>query len=162
MLTEIRAKINRNEQANGEANGQKSARLMKMKSQQRYCCTNSNLITSLVLFSQQQRLSQSDEVYAALRLDNRVVATTDFKSMGKDCWNQMFTLDLNRSRELEVEIYYRDTRSMCAFLVIRIGDYIEPSKTVRKTLELEPQGQLFAEVRIFAFNSICSINHSSV
>lgn len=72
---------------------------------------------------------------------------TDFKSMGKECWNQLFTIDLDRARELEVEVYYKDSRSMCAFLVIRIGDYIEPCKAHCKVLELEPQGQLFAEVR---------------
>jgi len=130
LLSEIRSKSNRNEPTNGEANGQKSARLVKMNRQQ----------------SSQQRLSQSDEVYAALRLDNRVVGTTDPKSLSKECWTQSFTLDLDRAKELEIEIYYRDSRSMCAFLVLKIGDYIESGGAHRKTLELEPQGQLFAEI----------------
>ncbi|KAI6191453.1 Kinase domain protein [Aphelenchoides bicaudatus] len=131
LLTDVRTKSNRNDQANGEANGQKPARLAKLKSQQ----------------SQQQRLSQSDDVYAALRLDNRVVAVSDTKSMGKDCWNQTFTIDLDRAKELEVEVSYRDPRSMCAFAVIRIGEYVELGGLNRKTLELEPQGRLFVEIR---------------
>lgn len=69
--------------------------------------------------------------------------------MGKDCWKQLFTLDLDRARELEIEIYYRDPRSMCAFLVIRIGDYIEPYTTHNKTLDLEPQGHLSVEVGFY-------------
>lgn len=145
LLTDVRAKLNRNDQLNGDANGQKPARLAKLKSQQRYAFYWINITYSIQYFSQQQRLSQSDEVYAALRLDNRVVATTDTKSMGKECWNQLFTVDLDRAKELEIEVSYRDPRSMCAFSVIRIGDYVESAGTTKKILELEPQGQLFAE-----------------
>lgn len=100
--------------------------------------------------SQQHRFSQSDEVYAALRLDNRVVDTTDSKPMGKDCWIQFFTLDLDRAKELEIEVSYKDPRSMCAFSVIRIGDYVDSMGTHKKTLELEPQGQLFVEVIVLS------------
>lgn len=141
MLTELRAKGNRSKATNGDTNGQKFEASNKMGQQGLVEITKR---FKLFLFS--QRVSQSDEVYAALRLDNRVVATTDCKSMGKDCWNQMFTIDLERARELEIEVYYRDSRSMCAFVVIRIGDYIGSSITHQKLLNLEPQGQLFVEV----------------
>ena len=88
------------------------------------------------------------------------MATTDTKSMGKECWNQLFTIDLDRAKELEIEVSYRDPRSMCAFSVIRIGDYVESAGTTKKILELEPQGQLFAEVGLMEFSLISTVTDS--
>lgn len=89
----------------------------------------------------------SDDVFALLRLDNRALHTTEARAAGERCWDQEYSLNLERSKELEIEIYYCDTRSMCAFVVLRLGDYIDAG-TRRKQLDLEPQGQLHIEVRV--------------
>lgn len=59
-----------------------------------------------------------------------------------------FTLIHFQSRELEIEIRYRDWRSICAFTVVKLGDIVEPSARAGMVLNLEPQGDLFAEVYI--------------
>lgn len=53
-----------------------------------------------------------------------------------------------QSKELEIEIRYRDWRSICAFTVVKLGDIVEPSERAGMVLNLEPQGDLFAEVHI--------------
>ena len=95
--------------------------------------------------SQTKGISQTDEIFALLRLDNRALHVTESKSAGERCWDQQFSLNLERSKELEIEVYYCDTRSMCAFVVLRLGDCLDAG-TRKKQLELEPQGQLHIEV----------------
>lgn len=51
-----------------------------------------------------------------------------------------------QSKELEIEIRYRDWRSICAFTVVKLGDIVEPAERAGMVLNLEPQGDLFAEV----------------
>ncbi|KAI6211226.1 hypothetical protein M3Y96_00411400 [Aphelenchoides besseyi] len=88
----------------------------------------------------------TDEIYAALRLDNHVMAQTESKPAGPSCWNQQFSLELDRAKELEIEIYYRDGDAMCAFMVLRLGDYLDADTGI-KTLPLEPQGRLDVSIR---------------
>ncbi|KAI6206234.1 hypothetical protein M3Y94_00884500 [Aphelenchoides besseyi] len=88
----------------------------------------------------------TDEIYAALRLDNHVMAQTESKPGGPSCWNQQFSLELDRAKELEIEIYYRDGDAMCAFMVLRLGDYLDADTGI-KTLPLEPQGRLDVAIR---------------
>ncbi|KAI6243206.1 Serine/threonine-protein kinase N2 [Aphelenchoides fujianensis] len=96
----------------------------------------------------QKSVSHSDEVYAALRLDNHVLARSEARPPSSQCWNQQFVLELDRAKELEIELYYRDADTMCAFMVLRLGDYLEnvPQTT---TLPLEPQGQIDVQIRYF-------------
>uniref|UniRef100_A0A1A8NVN4 non-specific serine/threonine protein kinase n=1 Tax=Nothobranchius rachovii TaxID=451742 RepID=A0A1A8NVN4_9TELE len=61
----------------------------------------------------------SGEVSAMLKVDNQIVGQTHWRQMGKEAWGQNFSIELERSRELE-------RHGMC--------------------LELEPQGILFIEV----------------
>lgn len=35
---------------------------------------------------------------------------------------------------------------MCAFVVIKLGDIVEPAERTGVVLQLEPEGELFAEV----------------
>uniref|UniRef100_A0A1I7RKC9 protein kinase C n=1 Tax=Bursaphelenchus xylophilus TaxID=6326 RepID=A0A1I7RKC9_BURXY len=127
--------------SNGHGEGSRSARKMS-RQQSPPVCTN---CLTVLTASHQNKLGQ-DEVFATLRLDNRVVATTEARPVRENCWNQTFDLELDRTKELEIEVYYRESRSMCAFLVLRLGEYIEPGLH-KKTFELEPRGQLICELR---------------
>lgn len=56
-----------------------------------------------------------------------------------------FSIDLDKSRELEVGIYWRDWRSLCAIKFLRLEEFIDDIRH-GMALQLEPQGLLFAEV----------------
>ncbi|KAI1718759.1 protein kinase domain-containing protein [Ditylenchus destructor] len=104
--------------------------------------------TSLsTFFSQNAKFANADEVYATVRIDSKAVATTDSKPMSNHCWDQVFNIDLDRAKELEVEAYYRDARSMCAFVVLKLGDLIERNQTSGIVLDMEPQGSVFIEFK---------------
>jgi protein kinase N len=53
---------------------------------------------------------------------------------------------LDKSRELEIGIYWKDWRSLCALKFLRLEDFIDDVRH-GMALQLEPQGLLFAEVR---------------
>uniref|UniRef100_A0A7I4KH27 Hr1 repeat family protein n=1 Tax=Brugia malayi TaxID=6279 RepID=A0A7I4KH27_BRUMA len=93
------------------------------------------------------KLSPNDEVTATLLLDSREVACTDSRPVSQQAWDQHFSIDLDRSKELEIEIRYRDWRSICAFTIVKLGDIVEPSERAGMVLNLEPQGDLFAEFK---------------
>ncbi|KAE9551371.1 hypothetical protein FO519_005425 [Halicephalobus sp. NKZ332] len=103
-------------------------------------------------YSQNTRGSQSDEVYAVLKVDGHSVTQTESHSPGKQCWDHRATVNLDRMKELEVEVYYRDHRSMCAFAVIKLGTLIEKQERKDSTglvVPLEPQGTVFIEFTYF-------------
>ncbi|KAG7277379.1 hypothetical protein CRUP_033334 [Coryphaenoides rupestris] len=56
----------------------------------------------------------TDEISAVLKLDNTVVGQTSWRPGSNQSWDQKFTLELDRSRELEISVYWRDWRSLCA------------------------------------------------
>jgi protein kinase N len=58
-----------------------------------------------------------------------------------------FSIDLDKSRELEIGIYWRDWRSLCAIKFLRLEEFIDDIRH-GMALQLEPQGLLFAEVMI--------------
>ncbi|CAG9536039.1 unnamed protein product [Cercopithifilaria johnstoni] len=93
------------------------------------------------------KFSPNDEVTATVLLDSREVATTDSRPASQQAWDQHFSIDLDRSKELEIEIRYRDWRSICAFTVVKLGDIVEPSERAGMVLKLEPQGDLFVEFK---------------
>lgn len=62
------------------------------------------------------------------------------------CWDLRFTIDLDRNRELEIQIYWHDWRSLCAVKFLRLEDFIDDNRH-GMTLHLEPQGILFAEIK---------------
>lgn len=59
-----------------------------------------------------------------------------------------FSIDLDKSRELEIGIFWRDWRSLCAVKFLRLEEFIDDIRH-GMALQLEPQGLLFAEVRLF-------------
>ncbi|KAK7161400.1 hypothetical protein R3I94_004164 [Phoxinus phoxinus] len=90
----------------------------------------------------------SSEVSAVLKLDNSVVGQTAWKMVGEQGWDQTFTIDLERSREMEMAVYWKDYRSLCALKFLKLEDFLDNQKH-RVQLELEPQGLLLAEVTFF-------------
>nr|XP_020650227.1 serine/threonine-protein kinase N2 isoform X2 [Pogona vitticeps] len=90
----------------------------------------------------------SNEVCAVLKLDNTVVDQTSWKPISNQSWDQKFTLELDRSRELEISVYWRDWRSLCAVKFLRLEDFLDNQRH-GMCLYLEPQGTLFAEVTFF-------------
>uniref|UniRef100_A0A6Q2XEW1 protein kinase C n=1 Tax=Esox lucius TaxID=8010 RepID=A0A6Q2XEW1_ESOLU len=89
-----------------------------------------------------------DEISAVLKLDNTVVGQTSWRPVSNQSWDQKFTLELDRSRELEISVYWRDWRSLCAVKFLRLEDFLDNQRH-GMCLYLEPQGTLFAEVTFF-------------
>uniref|UniRef100_A0A4W5RQ25 Protein kinase N2 n=1 Tax=Hucho hucho TaxID=62062 RepID=A0A4W5RQ25_9TELE len=90
----------------------------------------------------------SNEISAVLKLDNTVVGQTNWRAVSNQSWDQKFTLELDRSRELEISVYWRDWRSLCAVKFLRLEDFLDNQRH-GMCLYLEPQGTLFAEVTFF-------------
>ncbi|XP_043064244.1 serine/threonine-protein kinase N isoform X8 [Drosophila ficusphila] len=86
------------------------------------------------------------EIMAAIKLDNITVGQTSWKPCSQQAWDQRFSIDLDRSRELEIGVYWRDWRSLCAVKVLRLEEFIDDVRH-GMALQLEPQGLLFAEVK---------------
>lgn len=88
----------------------------------------------------------SNEIMACLKLDNVTVGQTTWKQCSQQAWDQRFSIDLDRSRELEIQIYWKDWRSMCAVKFLRLEEFIDDIRH-GMALYLEPQGLLFAEIK---------------
>ncbi|KAM8844296.1 serine/threonine-protein kinase N2-like isoform 4-T4 [Spinachia spinachia] len=90
----------------------------------------------------------SSEVSAVLKLENTVVGQTVWKTVGEQTWDQTFIVELERSREMEIAIYWRDYRSLCALKYLKLEEFLDNQRH-QVQLELEPQGLLLAEVIFF-------------
>lgn len=88
----------------------------------------------------------SSEISAVLKVDNKIVGRTHWRMLSKDAWDQCFCIELERSRELEIAVYWRDWRSLCAVKFLRLEDFLDNQRH-GMCLYLEPQGTLFTEVR---------------
>ncbi|XP_075062993.1 serine/threonine-protein kinase N1-like isoform X2 [Mixophyes fleayi] len=91
---------------------------------------------------------QSSEISVVLRLDNVVVGQTSWKTEGRDTWDQVFKLQLERARELQVSVYRRDFRSLCAIKYVKLEEFLDDQRN-ETYLELEPQGNLLCEVAFY-------------
>ncbi|NXI45627.1 PKN2 kinase, partial [Galbula dea] len=87
----------------------------------------------------------SNEVLAVLKVDNKVVGQTNWGPVNNQAWDQSFVIELERSRELEIAVYWRDWRELCAVKFLRLDDFLDNERH-GMCLSLEPQGMLFAEV----------------
>jgi protein kinase N len=83
---------------------------------------------------------------AVIKLDNITVAQTSWKQTSQQAWDQRFSIDLDKSRELEIGIYWRDWRSLCAVKFLRLEEFIDDIRH-GMALQLEPTGLLFAEIK---------------
>lgn len=93
------------------------------------------------------RDEMSTDVMAVLKLDNVTVAQTSWKSCCQKSWDQRFSLELERNRELEVQVFWRDWRSLCAIKFLRLEEFIEDNRN-GIVLHLEPQGIIFGEFKL--------------
>ena len=87
-----------------------------------------------------------DEISAVLKLDNVEVAKTGWKICSQQAWDQRFSIQLEKSRELELLIYWKDWRSLCAVKFLKLEEFVDDVRH-GMAIQLEPQGLLFAEVR---------------
>uniref|UniRef100_A0A8C6TRZ0 protein kinase C n=1 Tax=Neogobius melanostomus TaxID=47308 RepID=A0A8C6TRZ0_9GOBI len=87
----------------------------------------------------------STEISAILKVDNRIVGRTHWRQLGKEAWGQSFSIELERSRELEITVYWRDWRALSGVKFLRLEDFLDNQRH-GLCLELEPQGILFIEV----------------
>uniref|UniRef100_A0A1A8DV87 protein kinase C n=1 Tax=Nothobranchius kadleci TaxID=1051664 RepID=A0A1A8DV87_NOTKA len=93
-----------------------------------------------------QDRSTIPEISAALRLDGRVVGWTRWAAVGRLSWDQMFYIKLERSRELEVCIFWRDQRTMCAVKFLRLEEMMKnPNQS--QGFRMEPQGLLYIKLQ---------------
>jgi len=88
----------------------------------------------------------SNEISAVLKLDNVEVAKTGWKLCSQQAWDQRFSIQLEKSRELELLIYWKDWRSLCAVKFCKLEDFVDDYRH-GMALQLEPQGILFAEIK---------------
>nr|XP_008508632.1 PREDICTED: serine/threonine-protein kinase N1 [Equus przewalskii] len=87
----------------------------------------------------------TSEVSTVLKLDNTVVGQTSWKPCGPSAWDQSFTLELERARELELAVLWRDQRGLCALKFLKLEDFLDNERH-EVQLDMEPQGCLVAEV----------------
>ncbi|XP_054615039.1 serine/threonine-protein kinase N1-like isoform X2 [Dunckerocampus dactyliophorus] len=90
----------------------------------------------------------SSEVSVVLKLENTVVGQTAWRTVGEQAWDQSFTVELERSREMEIAVYWRDYRSLCALKYLKLEEFLDNQRH-RVKLHLEPQGLMLAEVTFF-------------
>ncbi|XP_023945952.1 serine/threonine-protein kinase N [Bicyclus anynana] len=88
----------------------------------------------------------SNEIMAVMKLDNHNVAQTSWRPCSQQAWDQRFTIKLDKSRELEIGIHWKDWRGLCAVKFLRLEEFIDDIRH-GMALELEPQGVLFAEIK---------------
>ncbi|NXP81836.1 PKN2 kinase, partial [Ramphastos sulfuratus] len=86
-----------------------------------------------------------NEVLAVLRVDSKMVGQTKWGPVNNQAWDQSFVIELDRSRELEIAVYWRDWRELCGVKFLRLDDFLDNERH-GLCLALEPQGLLFAEV----------------
>ncbi|XP_058549875.1 serine/threonine-protein kinase N3 isoform X9 [Neofelis nebulosa] len=87
----------------------------------------------------------ASEVLAVLKVDNRVVGQTDWGPVTKQSWDQTFIVPLERARELEIGVHWRDWRQLCGVAFLRLEDFLD-NACHQLSLSLVPQGLLFAQV----------------
>lgn len=88
----------------------------------------------------------SNEIMAVLKLDSVTMGQTSWKPCSQQAWDQRYSFNLDKSRELEIDIYWRDWRSLCAVKFLRLEEFVDDMRH-GMALQLEPQGLLFAEIK---------------
>uniref|UniRef100_H3CBN3 protein kinase C n=1 Tax=Tetraodon nigroviridis TaxID=99883 RepID=H3CBN3_TETNG len=87
----------------------------------------------------------SSEFSVVLKVDNRIIGRTHWRQLGSEPWAQSFSTELERSRELELSVYWRDWRELCGVKFLRLEDFLD-NRRHGMCVQLEPQGVLFMEV----------------
>ncbi|XP_056875465.1 serine/threonine-protein kinase N2 [Takifugu flavidus] len=87
----------------------------------------------------------SSEFSVVLKVDNRIIGRTHWRQLGTESWDQSFSTELERSRELEIAVFWRDWRELCGVKFLRLEDFLD-NRRHGMCLQLEPQGIVFMEV----------------
>ncbi|XP_051022845.1 serine/threonine-protein kinase N3 [Acomys russatus] len=87
----------------------------------------------------------ASEVLAVLKVDNRVVGQTGWGQVAEKSWDQAFVISLDRARELEIGVHWRDWRQLCGVAFLKLEDFLD-NACHQLSLSLVPQGRLFAQV----------------
>ncbi|KAG8010980.1 Serine/threonine-protein kinase N1 [Nibea albiflora] len=87
----------------------------------------------------------SSEISVVLKVDNRIVGRSNWRPLGNEACGQSFSIELERSRELELGVYWRDWRALSGLKFLRLEDFLD-NRRHGMCLQLEPQGILFIEV----------------
>ncbi|XP_037654594.1 serine/threonine-protein kinase N3 isoform X1 [Choloepus didactylus] len=87
----------------------------------------------------------ASEVLAVLKVDNRIVGQTGWGPVARQSWDQTFIIPLERARELEIGVHWRDWRQLCGVAFLRLEDFLD-NACHHLSLSLVPQGLLFAQV----------------
>ncbi|KAM4877161.1 serine/threonine-protein kinase N3 [Thomomys bottae] len=87
----------------------------------------------------------SNEVLAVLKVDNRVVGQTGWGPVAARCWDQAFVVPLERARELEIGVHWRDWRQLCGVAFLRLEDFLD-NACHQLSLSLVPRGRVFTQV----------------
>jgi len=90
-------------------------------------------------------LTGGDDARLAVKLDNALHHQTSWKSPNVNCYDDTLTLSLSKSRELEVDVYWRHYRPMCGVLFAKLEDFLDCEKKLME-LAVEPSGTLYCEV----------------
>ncbi|KAL2782126.1 serine/threonine-protein kinase N3 isoform 2, partial [Daubentonia madagascariensis] len=85
------------------------------------------------------------EVLAVLKVDNHTVGQTGWGQVAEQSWDQTFVIPLERARELEIGVRWRDWRQLCGVAFLRLEDFLD-NACHQLSLSLVPQGRLFAQV----------------
>jgi protein kinase N len=83
---------------------------------------------------------------AVIKLDNVTVVQTNWRPCSQQAWDQRFSIDLDKSREVAIDIYWCEWRSLCGVKFLRLEEFIDDVRH-GMALQLEPQGLLFAEIK---------------
>ncbi|XP_011894322.1 PREDICTED: serine/threonine-protein kinase N3 isoform X2 [Cercocebus atys] len=94
---------------------------------------------------QRGRGELASEVLAVLKVDNRIVGQTGWGPVAEQSWDQTFVIPLERARELEIGVHWRDWRQLCGVAFLRLEDFLD-NACHQLSLSLVPQGLLFAQV----------------
>ncbi|XP_069465282.1 serine/threonine-protein kinase N3 isoform X2 [Ambystoma mexicanum] len=86
------------------------------------------------------------EIRVVLKVDNKRVGQTSWGLPNSQVWDQKFSIELDRSRELEIAVHWRDWRELCGLKFVRLEDFLDNERH-GLCLNLEPQGMLYAEVK---------------
>uniref|UniRef100_A0A7N8WZI2 Serine/threonine-protein kinase N2-like n=1 Tax=Mastacembelus armatus TaxID=205130 RepID=A0A7N8WZI2_9TELE len=110
------------------------------------------LYTCTCGFSAQQgvALCLTAEISAVLRLDGRVVGQTCWAAVSRLSWDQTFCIQLERSRELEVGVFWQHRTALCAVKFLRLEEMMD-NPHHNQGLSLEPQGLLYTKVPSLQF-----------
>ncbi|KAF0313305.1 Serine/threonine-protein kinase N [Amphibalanus amphitrite] len=104
----------------------------------------------------EKRNRRHDVVMAVLRIDDTLVDQTDWKRPSPHCWDQVYHIHINKLQILRIDVYWRDSRSLCAVGWLTLGD-IAGEERQSLALQLQPRGLLFVQVPVVIFTSLADI-----